>query len=195
VQTGDGRINYVTCVSITSTAGTSWHIVRTFGNFDQATQFEVLWSDMSQNQPLSRDCTLITNGNNYLKVYLDGTKVYESHTIDLQMPGPYLYFLEPQNSHSQMLYGVYQDYYTTKAETIQVDVPLTASRVDVVDASGNVLATSQVSNSTATLDVGMYHFPLAANIKVYGPNNVEMVSGSASIFGGDTYAVTINPKI
>jgi hypothetical protein len=94
-----------------------------------------------------------------------------------------------------MLYGVYQDYYTTKAETIQVDVPLTASRVDVVDASGNVLATSQVSNSTATLDVGMYHFPLAANIKVYGPNNVEIVSGSASIFGGDTYAVTINPKI
>ncbi|MBI5698392.1 MAG: hypothetical protein HZC29_07935 [Thaumarchaeota archaeon] len=190
VQTNDGRINYVTCVSITSTAGTSWHIVRTFGDLNQATQFEVLWSDGTANQPLTRDCTIITNGVNYLKVYIDGVKVYENNSIDLQMPGPFLYFLEPQNSHAQMLYGVYDDYYTTTNESIEViNAPLTASRVDVVDSTGNVLASSSVTNGTATLDVGMYHFPLNADIIVYDSNNTELVSMGVNIFGGDEYAV------
>lgn len=190
VQTWDGRINYVTCVSITSTAGTSWHVVRTFGNLNQATDFQVLWSDTTPNQPLTRDCTIITNGNNYLKIYLDGIKVYESNTIDLQMPGPFLYFVEPQNSHAQMLYGIYKDFYMTKSETITVtNVPTTASRVDVVDSSGNILASVPNSNGTATLDVGMYNFPLVSNIRIYDTSNVELTSTAASIFGGDEYAI------
>jgi hypothetical protein len=190
VQTHDGRINYVTCVSITSTAGTSWHIIRTFGNFNQATDFQVLWSDTTPNQPLTRDCTIITNGINYLKMYIDGVNVYTNSTIDLQMPGPFLYFLEPQNSHAQMLYGVYNDFYMTKNETIKVaDVPTAASRVDVVNSSGNVLASASVSNGTATLDIGMYNFPLVASIRVYDTNSVEMASAAASIYGGDEYAI------
>jgi hypothetical protein len=40
------------------------------------------------------------------------------------------------------------------------------------------------------LDVGIYHFPLEATIKVYGQDNLEITSGNASIFGGDTYAIT-----
>lgn len=191
VQTWDGRINYVTCVSITSTAGTSWHIIRTFGNETQATQFEVLWSDLSANQPLTRDCTIITNGVNYLKIYLDGVKVYESNNIDLQMPGPFLYFLEPQNSHAQMLYGIYYDFYITQDETVKVtNVPDVASRIDLVDQAGNILAVAPISNGTATLDVGMYHFPLAASIKMYDAANEEMASVDTDIFGGDSYAIT-----
>jgi len=123
---------------------------------------------------------------------LDGTKVYENNNIDLQMPGPFLYFLEPQNSHDQMLYGIYNDYYSTKDETIQVtnNTPITASRVDIVDASGNILASAPVTNGVSTLDVGMYHFPLAANIKVYDTSNMEMITSSVSIFGGDEYAIS-----
>ncbi|WP_268543964.1 Ig-like domain-containing protein [Candidatus Nitrosotenuis cloacae] len=191
VQTWDGRINYVTCVSITSTAGTSWHIIRTFGNETQATQFEVLWSDLSANQPLTRDCTIITNGVNYLKIYLDGIKVYENSNIDLQMPGPFLYFLEPQNSHAQMLYGIYHDFYTTTDETIKVtNVPDIASRIDLVGQAGNVLAVAPISNGTAVLDVGMYHFPLTASIKMYDAADEEIASVNADIFGGDQYAIT-----
>lgn len=192
VQTYDGRINYVTCVAITSTAGTSWHIVRTFGNTEQATQFEVLWSDLTPNQPLTKDCTIITNGNNYLMIYLDGIKVYQSNTIDLQMPGPFLYFVEPQNSHAEMLYGVHEDYYSTKDENIRlVNIPSGALRVDVLSQSGSVLATSPVSNGVAILDVGMYHFPITANIKVYDSNDVVIASTSSSVgmFGGDVYSV------
>jgi hypothetical protein len=191
VQTWDGRINYVTCVSITSTAGTSWHIVRTFGDTNEATFFEVLWSDTTPNQPLTRDCTIITDGVNYLKMYLDGVEVYDNDNIDLQMPGPFLYFLEPQNSHAQMLYGIYKDFYMTTDETIKlVNAPIDAQRVDVVDSSGNVLASAPISNGTATLDVGMHHFPLAANIIVYDANNMEITSTGASIYGGDEYAIT-----
>lgn len=194
VQTGphDGRINYVTCVSITSTAGTSWHIIRTFGDFDQMTDFEVLWSDLTPNQPLTRDCTIITNGINYLKIYMDGTKVYENNNIDLQMPGPFLYFLEPQNSHSQMLYGIYNDYYSAKDETIKVinNTPDIVSRVEIVDSSGNILASAPVTNGVSTLDVGMYNFPLDASIIVYDTSDMEMVASSVSIFGGDEYAIS-----
>ncbi|HEY8111051.1 MAG TPA: hypothetical protein VIG05_09330, partial [Candidatus Nitrosotenuis sp.] len=117
-------------------------------------------------------------------------KVYENNTIDLQMPGPFLYFVEPQNSHAQMLYGIYKDFYMTKSETITVtNVPTTASRVDVVDSSGNILASVPNSNGTATLDVGMYNFPLVSNIRIYDTSNVELTSTAASIFGGDEYAI------
>ncbi|MBI5697698.1 MAG: hypothetical protein HZC29_04245, partial [Thaumarchaeota archaeon] len=142
--------------------------------------------------PLTKDCTIITNGNNYLKIYLDGIKVYQSNTIDLQMPGPFLYFVEPQNSHAEMLYGVYEDYYSTKDETIKLtNIPSGASRVDVLSQSGSVLATSPVSNGMAILDVGMYHFPIAANIKVYDSNDVIVASTQNPIgmFGGDIYSV------
>jgi hypothetical protein len=192
VQTGDGRINYVTCVSVTSTAGTSWHIVRTFGNSTQATEFEVLWSDMSANQPLSRDCTIVTNGNNYLKVYLDGIKVYENNSIDLQMPGPYLYFLEPQNSHTEMLYGIYKDYYATKNEFVQVvNNPPDAKLVKIIDTDGNIVANSQVSAGNATIDVGSLHFPVIANIKVLDANGNEIASTTTTqnVYGGDVFSI------
>lgn len=193
VQTADGRINYVTCVSITGTAGTSWHVVRTYGTFIEATSFEVLYSEYGANLPLSRDCTIITNGNNYLKVYLDGVNVYTNSTLDLQMPAPYLYFLEPQNDHTQMLYGIYEDYYSTKGETIQVNaIPVGASRVDLTGSTGNVLSTAPATGGTAALDIGKYHYPLVANIKVYDSNNVVMASttGTAGMFGGDVFTVS-----
>ncbi|HEY4673881.1 MAG TPA: cadherin-like domain-containing protein [Nitrososphaerales archaeon] len=186
-----GLINYVTCVSITSMAGTTWHIIRTEGNRSYSTLTEVLWSDPSPNQPLTRDCTMITNGNNYLKVYLDGVKVYESRTLQLKMPPPFQFFLEPQNSYAgQMPYGIYGDYYVALDENIKViNAPSNAARVDMVDASGNVLASAPLTNGVATLDVGRYHFPLAAFIRVYDGNGMEIASSSASIVGGDLYAV------
>lgn len=193
VQTDNGLINYVTCVSISSQWGTTWHIIRTFGDIDQATFFEVLWSDPGANQPLTRDCTIITNGDNYLKVYLDGSKVYDSNTLDLQMPGPFLYFLEPQNSYAdQMLYGIYNDFYITSDETIKViNNPSTAEKVEVLDDSGAILASSQVTEGIAVLDVGKYHFPIDATIRVTDTMGLILAENPASIFGGDIYSVEL----
>lgn len=196
VQTWDGRINYVTCVSITGTSGTTWHVIRTFGNFTQATQFEVLWSDLSTNQPLTRDCTIITNGNNYLKVYLGGVKVYENHSIDLQMPSPFLYFIEPQNSHSgSMLYGAYRDYYATKGEALTVsNLPSSASEVQLVDNTNATIGVALVNatSRSANIDIGKFHFPILANIRVVNANGTEIISsnGLQEIYGGDVYGIT-----
>ena len=191
VQTSNGLINYVTCVSLTNTQATAWAIINTYGTTNQATKFTVLWLDNSANQPLTRDCTIITNGQNYLKVYLDGTMVYTSNNLDLQMPAPYNTYLEPETSYSgQLLPGTFQDYYVSSDETIKViNNPSNAVRADIVDSTGNILGSSQVSGGTATLDVGKYHYPLSANIKVYDSSNNMIASGPANIYGGNVYSV------
>ncbi len=193
VQTGTQNVNYVTCFADTGTAGTVWAIVSAVGNANGAVNFTSLWYDSSVNQPLTRDCTIITNGQNYLKVYLDGTMVYTSNTLNLQMPGPFISFLEPQTSYAgQMLYGSYKDYYSTTDENIKItNNPSNAARVDVISPSGTVIASGTVTAGTATISVGQYHYPLSGTIKVYdSANNVIASTGNmVNVFGGDVYSV------
>jgi len=194
VQTGGSQnVNYVTCFADTSTAGTEWAIVTATGNVNGAVDFNLLYVDQSPNQPLTRDCTIITNGNNYLKVYLDGNMVYTNSTMNLQMPGPFIAFLEPQTSVNggPLLYGVYKNYYSTLGENIQVNnLPSNAARVDLVNTSGTVIASSNTSAGSVTIPVGNYNFPLVGIIKVYdSSNNVLASTGTAvNMFGGDIYS-------
>ena len=144
------------------------------------------------NQPLTRDCTIITNGQNYLKVYLDGVMAYSNSTLNLQMPPPFLTFLEVQSSYNgKPLYGTYKNYYAAADENVKVTTNLSnAVTVSIVDRSGKILATAPVSGGTATFDIGKYHLPLAANIVVYNSTNAPVVSTSrpVDIFGGDLYS-------
>jgi len=194
VQTGGSQnVNYVTCFADTSTAGTEWAIVTATGNVNGAVDFNLLYVDQSPNQPLTRDCTIITNGNNYLKVYLDGNMVYTNSTMNLQMPGPFNVFLEPQSSYSNsMLNGIFNDYYATSNENIQVNnLPSNAARVDLVNTSGTVIASSNTSAGSVTIPVGNYNFPLVGIIKVYDSSNNVITSTPTAInmFGGDVYSV------
>lgn len=193
VQTSTPNVSYVSCFADTSKWGTVWAIYSATGNPFGATTFNQLWYDPSPNQPLTRDCTIVTNGDNYLKVYLDGVKVYENSTLNLQMPGPFIVFLEPQTSYpGQMLYGTYRDYYSVTSENIRVtNTPLLASTVDLVDPTGKVLATAPVSSGTANLVMGQYHMPLVAYIKIYDSNGIQLASTNSpvNIFGGDVYSV------
>ncbi len=197
VQTSNGLINYVTCVSDTGIAGTEWAVVSVTGNVNFGTTFTTLFVDTSPNQPLTRDCTIITNGDNYLKVFLDGVMVYQSNTLNLQMPAPFNVFLEPQTNYAgQLLNGIYKDYYATSDENIQVtNNPPLAARVDLVSPTdGHVLATAPVgSSATATIAIGQYHMPLGAYIKVYDSNGIQLAStsGAVNIFGGDVYSVNL----
>ena len=190
------NVNYVTCTSDTSMFGTSWIVASATGNVNGITDFNLLWYDSSPNQPLTRDCTIITNGTNYLKVYLDGIKVYENSTLNLQMPGPFNAFLEPQTSYSgEMQYGTYKDYYATTTETVTVtNNPPLAATVKLVNPDGKVLASAPVVSGTASLTIGQYHMPLAAFIKVYDSNGIQIAStpNSISVFGGDTYSAKLN---
>jgi fibronectin type III domain protein len=194
VQTSNGLINYVTCFSLTNNQTTVWAVASEIGNTAQGTQYTPLYVNFSPNQPLTRDCTIITNGNNYLKVYLDGAMVYTSNTLNLQMPAPFNTFLEPQTNYAgQLLNGTFTDYYATSDENIQVNnLPSNAKTVTVTDSTGTILATAPVSSGTAKLDVGKYHLPLSATIKAYDSNNVLITSTSTpvNIFGGDVYSVS-----
>jgi len=67
-----------------------------------------------------------------------------------------------------------------------------------VDPTGTVLASSPVdSTGTATLNVGEFHFPLVAYVKIYDSLGNQLVSTSSpvNIFGGDVYNVKSNISI
>ncbi len=190
MQTSNGLINYVACTSLTNNHATVWTIISTTGNTKKATSYNVLWIDNSANHPLTRDCTIITNGGNYLKVYLDGVMVYSSNNLQLKIASPFNAYLEPETSYAgQLLTGTFVNYYVALNENVQVtNLPSNAARVDVVDNSGTILATSQVSSATVTLNVGQYAFTLAANIKIYDSSNNMIASNAESIYGGDVYS-------
>jgi len=120
--------------------------------------------------------------------------VYSSSTLNLNMPGPFNAFLEPQSSYpGQLLNGIYKDYYAASDENIKVtNNPALASTVKLVDPSGTVLASGPVKSGTATLTIGQFHMPLGVYIKIYDSNNIQLASTSSPVnmFGGDVYTVS-----
>src|SRR5581483_6640315 len=190
VQTNNGLINYVTCAAMATHSGSAWAVVRTTGDYNQATEFQTLWSDSSVGQPQTRDCTIITNGSNMLQVYLDGRLAYSSNSLNLQMPPPFNVYLEVQSSSpSQMLFGTYKDYYAAAGPSISVNDAPAGGTVKVLQGS-SVLATGTVSsNGKASIDLGKFHFPLSATIQVFGPDGklAASTSSNVAIWGEDVY--------
>src|SRR6185437_15049173 len=204
VQNATRDVNYVECTTNTSIVGTQWVVAAANGDPFGATKFTPLWwSAMTPTEPLTRDCTIITNGNNYLKVYLDGNMVYQSTTLKLNMSSNLIAFLEPQTNYaSQLLNGTFNDYYTTSGENVTVtNNPPFATTVDIVEpvsgsSQGKVLATAPVDSSgTATLSIGNYRMPLSAYIVAYDSSGIPVASTSnpVGIFGGNIYAVSGTP--
>ena len=200
IQSTNGQINYVTCVASVGQWGLSWHLVRTFSDATNPFLYEILWSDTSLNQPLTRDCTIITNGDNFLKLIMDDVIVYESSTLVLDMPAPWIYFLEVETSQADsLMYGTYNDFYAAKAEIIEVDVApyLTATdfgKVEILDGSANVLASAPFVAGKASVPVGQYAFPIAGQFKVYDPSDaVIFTSSSTNLAGGDVYQIEFPP--
>jgi hypothetical protein len=193
IKTYEQFINYVDCGSLTNNGTTVWGVGSVTGNASDGTHFHTLWTDPNPDQPLTRDCTIITNGNNYLRVYLDGKNVYTSNSLNLQMTEPFNAYLAPESSYaSQLLKGTYKDYYATTDENVRVvNNPDNVTTVKLVDSSGVVLASANVNSGTATISIGQYHFPLAAYIILYDRTGTQLTSTSSpmKIFGGDVYSV------
>lgn len=194
IQTTSPVINYVTCAAVVSTSGITWAVVSTKGDAYQATEFNTLWTDTSSNQPATRDCTIITNGNNLLKVFFDNQLVFSSDTLDLDMPEPFNTYLEAQTSTtSGKLYGLYSDYYATSDTTVKVvNAPVDGS-VKIVDSSSNKgLGKDTVdSKGKASIGVAKYHLPLSAIIKVYdSANNLIATKTIDKMWAGDVYKLS-----
>ena len=111
-----GQINYVACVGEIGPAGVEWRVESGLGNDVVVTQHNDLWRD-TNSSVWKRDCTIITNGANYLKVYLDNKLVYSNNKLNLQMPRPFNSYLEVQTTYAdENLYGKFTDYYSARGE-------------------------------------------------------------------------------
>ena len=195
VQTGAAKINYVTCAGQVSSTGVYWAVGMATGDANVAFQFTTLWqSAFGTNQPLTRDCTIVTNGNNFLTVYLDGTQVYTSSSLSLGYQSPFMVFLEPQTSYSGgMLFSTYTDFYAAKSDSITITGVPTSSVGQIVDSSGAVLAQAPVDSSgTVTLNIGQFHMPLVANIQVLTLGvQTATTSSPVPIWGGNSYSLSL----
>jgi hypothetical protein len=203
IQAADQAINYITCVSVTNSTGTYWMVVHGYklGNVaTNPTVYDEIWHDTRPAQPLSRDCVLVTNGHNALKVYLDHSLVYQSTSLSLGMQEPYNFFVGVESEYAhQLVYGSTRDFYVTAGELVNVTgLPSKATLVEVVDPAGSVLASSPVKGGTASLDLGKFSFPISGYIRAYDTpaqsqtttNNTLVASTKlVSIFGGDVYSI------
>ncbi|GEM_PF-2355130 len=199
VQNGTMDVNYVTCTSVTTTTGTQWALVAANGSPYGATTFKSLWwTGMSPNQPLTVDCTIITNGTNYLKLLMNNVPVYESRSLNLNMSSQFITFMEPQSNYAgQLLNGTFQNYYETAGGNVTVaNAPPSAAMVRIVQptssGSGSVVASAPVDKSgRATLYTENQQMPMHAYVIVYDSKGDAMAStsGPVDIWGGDTYSV------
>src|SRR5487761_1277569 len=189
VQTSNGLINYVTCTSGTDSSGTYWYVVSALGNTNQATSYDILWQS-GPNMPLTEDCTIVTNGQNYLKVFLGGVLVFNSTTLNLRIPAPFQVYLEPESSYSGAeLFSTFQNYYITSGENLAVNgLPGDAAQVQLVNSTNAVVASAPVSNGSALVEVANFVFPLKAVIQALdSEGNVIASTQLVGIYGGDTY--------
>ena len=190
--------NYVGCIAVADFSGHYWSVVQAYGSDVIGSGIlTTLYKSPLNTMPLTEDCTIITNGDNYLKVYLGGDVVFSSDTMMQSMPTPFRAYLQVDATSPTMHHGTYLDYYATSSEKVIVTDALFGGTVQLVDSFNNTLASSPVaSDGTATILVGMYSLPLAANILVYDSNStlVAATSSPVNIFGGDVYSVVRAPQ-
>lgn len=189
VQTADGDINYVTCTSSTTSSGTVWTLVWATGNTNEATNFQTLWTS-GTGLSLTESCTIITNGNNYLKLYLDGKLEYSSSSLSLQMPTPFQIYLEPETSYAgKELYASFLNYYLTSGEYLTINnLPSSATHVELI-SNGRVIASASKTGSSAQIEMGGFTLPVSAKIEALSSSGkvVASTTGTVSIYGGDVY--------
>ncbi len=204
VQTSKNKINYIACGAGVGAPYTDawgyhttsyyWQVVVSSGNSTQAVTYNVLYFQWWwPSEPLTRDCTIITDGKSFVRVYLDGVKVVDQK-MSLNMPSPFNAYLEVQTTNAaQMLYGNYTDYYATLSDSIKVTNLPSGATVNIVNSAGNVLASASANSGSAVLSVGAFHFPMSSNIQVYGSqNNLLASTGLISLWGGDVYAYKVS---
>src|SRR3989442_7203832 len=184
------------CVAWADNTGYYWAVQATT---DAGSTWKTLYQSGPSNLPQTQDCTIVTNGSNFLKVYLGGNVVFSGTTMTLNMPAPLLAFFQDDSSSSgPMHYAVFLNYYATTNEKVTVTNAPAGGSVQIVDSTNKILASAPVAaNGTAILFVGMYALPLNAYVKAFDPSGVLVASTSSAIqiYGGDAYTMVGPPPI
>jgi hypothetical protein len=194
VQTGNGDIDYIYCGPQTSSTGTYWGVSEAYSSgAGTASNYKSLYYDSADNQPLSGSCTIVTDGNNDLTVYIDNAMVYSTTSAGLGYTRPLQMYLEVESSYNGAeLYGTFSDFYVTTNATMTVtNVPSAATTAELVSQSGTALATATVNSGVATFDLGAYTYPVSATIVLKDGSGSNVASGGPfTIWGGDVYTVS-----
>jgi len=194
VQTSAPVVNYVTCYAEVDPGAYYWVVSYAQGDQNQITSETILWQSAVNSTPLTRDCTIVTNGQNMLKAYIDGVLVVSSNTLSLNMQSPFMAFLEVQTSYSGgMRWGQYDDYYAATSDAVTLQNAPSGDTAEIVDSSNSVLASATVgTGGVALLDIGRLHLPIAGYVQLYDTahNLVATTDGTAGIWGGDVYQVS-----
>jgi hypothetical protein len=192
VRAASGNTNYIACASVSSSAGTHWEIIHGTGNTVEATNFAYLWIDNATSQPSTADCTIITNGNNYLAVVLNGALVYQNTGLALGVQKPVAAYLGVESSYStQAFSGSWTDFYSTQTDSVEaINLPSTATNLTIVNQNGTSLGSSSAINGTAVVNIAKYNFPLLAYLKAYDSSGKEIATTPAPVelMGGDIYS-------
>src|SRR5437899_1284914 len=193
------RIDAIGCGATLYSNTTDWITVWQQGNDKAVTFAQIVYDNPDQRQPTSRDCTLVTDGNDILKSYIDGQQVFSNSSMHLNMPQPFQSYLELQtnsqtSSTGNTFTGTFTDYYATTSDSIKVINARAGSIVKVVDAtSGDTLASSTASSDgTAFVDVGRYNLPINANVIVFDSTGTSILASTSShvgIYGGDVFNI------
>ena len=169
-------VNYLACLAVTTPTGTVWGVVHAQSTTGQNPVITPLWVDASPNQPLTRDCAMVTNGQNSLSVYLDHVARLSSRIdLNLNMPAPYSFFVEEETQvASSLLYGNYQDFYATLGRHHHgVGTAIDRTQRGPRWASGNRIATAPVVSGSGRSQRRTYKFPLQAYIDAYSTRPVS----------------------
>lgn len=189
----NGLVNYVSCGADANPDGIFWQVVQVIGNSTQGEDYRTLWRDESLNQPSTKDCKLITNGDNFLEVHLDNKLVYSNSSLDLQMPPPFNSYLELTTpSADEMRYGHFKDYYETYGKGIKlINLPANGS-VQIIGNSNQLISNLSInSKGVVEFDLLQHPFPLVAKMRIYDSEGKIYASTSKEqhFFGGDIYSL------
>ena len=191
VQTTINPINYIACGAGVNDRGYYWQVVIGTGNPFAANNYQQVYYQWLNNQSLTQECTIITNGTNSLTVYLGNTEVYSNSSLNLQIPPPFTAYLAVETTSPQMLYGSYTDFYATLGSTVTVLNAPNGDTVSIVDSSNRTIV-STIAHSSSTLLQLPANSPLPNGyIRVYDQNGTTYASTLkvSSFWGGDVYTV------
>lgn len=200
----DPRINSIGCGADIFPNTTHWAVGWGQGNSTTQTFHQTVYTDSSPNQPATRECTLVTNGDNDLTTYIDGKNVFSSKTMHLNMPRPFQSYLESQtnsatSSNGRIYVGTFTDYYETTSEFVTVTGAEPGSIIKMTNGTGVILSSASASaNGTALLDIGKYHMPIKGSIQVFDAAGVNMLASTpgqvGGVYGGDMFSVSNSPQ-
>lgn len=190
--------NFIGCIAVSDYSGHYWSVIQTYGSDVIGSGIiTTLYQSPLNTEPLTQECTIITNGDNYLRVYLNETLVVSRDDLLQKMPSPFKTILQVDASSPTMHTGSFLDYYATSSDQVIVTNAFPSGTVKIVSTSNDTIASVPVeSNGIATISVGMHSFPIEGHILVYDSNStlVATTPNPVKIFGGDMYSYNQLPQ-